>query len=243
MHIADLVPDDSVLIALEPDELGLRILQVLAAWSPHTSQIDLANFVSGALQGFRSSNQRQDIGDALREAWAWLEGQGLLLQDPRYIGGGLRILSRKARRLAKEPSARRAVTGHRLPKETLLEVEQNKKEALFERLNELQMEMDRERTRFDTFAALAIETAGVVGDVVEKTHVLKILDSIAKVLWGLKTEEETRRLPAPTAPKRIEVPKRVELSLAKKSGRNRNDMDDEIPFWRAPQHPAHRALH
>jgi hypothetical protein len=94
-----------------------------------------------------------------------------------------------------------------------LEVEQDKREALFLKLNDLQRELDRERTRFDTFAALAIETAGVVGEVVEKAQVLKILDGIAKVLWGLKTEEETRRLPAPTTPKRIEAPKRVEFPV------------------------------
>jgi hypothetical protein len=48
-----------------------------------------------------------------------------------------------------------------------------------------------------------------------------MLDSVAKVMWGTKKEQETKRLPAPPAPKRIEPP-----NVATKRG----DMDDEIPF-------------
>jgi uncharacterized protein (TIGR02391 family) len=43
----------------------------------------------------------------------------LLVQDPRFFGGDTRVLSRRARRLAREPKARQAFSGHRLPKETL----------------------------------------------------------------------------------------------------------------------------
>jgi hypothetical protein len=111
-----------------------------------------------------------------------------------------------------------------------LEVEQKKKDALFNKLNDLQQELDRQRTRFDALAALAIETAGVVGEVVEKTQLLKILDSIAKVMWGLKTEEETKRLPAPTVPKRIEAPKRTKMMPVQRSAPNKGDTEDEIPF-------------
>jgi hypothetical protein len=107
-----------------------------------------------------------------------------------------------------------------------LEVEQDKREALFSRLNNLQKEVDRERTRFDAFAALAIETAGIVGEVVEKTLVLKLLDGIAKVMWGSMKEEQTKQLPAPTTPKRIEPPR----PPAPKPARRKGDMDDEIPF-------------
>ena len=34
MHLADLISDGDVLVALEPEELGLHILQVLAKWHP-----------------------------------------------------------------------------------------------------------------------------------------------------------------------------------------------------------------
>lgn len=116
MHLPDILPNPDVVIALEPEELGLRILQVLAAWSPHLGSPHVKGFISGAWQTYGA---REDVAQAIREAWAWLEGQALLIQDPNYYDGDLRILSRKARRLAKEPKARRALEGHLLPKHIL----------------------------------------------------------------------------------------------------------------------------
>ncbi|MEJ0077013.1 MAG: hypothetical protein WDO17_16520 [Alphaproteobacteria bacterium] len=49
-----------------------------------------------------------------------------------------------------------------------LEIEQDKRDSLFNKLTELQHEVDRDRTRFDVYAALAVEAAGVVGESVEK---------------------------------------------------------------------------
>ena len=108
MNLADVVPDGDVVVGLEPEELGLRILQVLATWSRHIRQIRLDLFLNGALTGYSSYPRRDQIGQAISEAWAWLEGQGLLLQDPRYLPGDMRVLSRKARRLAKESRMRAA---------------------------------------------------------------------------------------------------------------------------------------
>jgi len=133
MHIADVVSDPDVLVALEPEELGLRILQVLAAWPAHLIQIQLSGFLNGALTGYPSTNKREEIKEALREAWAWLEGQALLLPDPRFMGGDMRVLSRKARRLSKEPNARRTLSGHKLPKEPLHQSIRDDVWALFHR--------------------------------------------------------------------------------------------------------------
>jgi hypothetical protein len=106
MNLADVVPDGNELVALQPEQLGLRILQVLATWSSQTRQIRLGLFLDGALTGYTRYPRRDQIGQAITEAWAWLEGQGLLLQDPRYMQGDMRVLSRKARRLAKESRMR-----------------------------------------------------------------------------------------------------------------------------------------
>jgi hypothetical protein len=46
MNLADVVPDGDVLVALQPEELGLRILQVLATWSPQIRQIRLGLVLS-----------------------------------------------------------------------------------------------------------------------------------------------------------------------------------------------------
>jgi hypothetical protein len=105
-----------------------------------------------------------------------------------------------------------------------LEVEEDKRDALRSKLNALQEEVDRERTRFDVYAALAVEAAGVVGESVEKSKVLDVLNAIARVIWGTKKEQEIKRLPTPTPPKRIEPPR------APKPAPKKGDMDDEIPF-------------
>jgi hypothetical protein len=106
-----------------------------------------------------------------------------------------------------------------------LEIEQDKRDALRSKLNALQEEVDRDRTRFDVYAALAVEAAGVVGESVEKSKVLDVLNAIARVIWGTKKDQETKGLPAPTPPKRIEPPR-----PSKSAAKGRGDTEDEIPF-------------
>jgi uncharacterized protein (TIGR02391 family) len=128
MNLADLIPNGDVLVALDPDELGIRILQVLGSMPRHMQQHELKtliNTVIGHPQTRHASHypahQTADIESAIREAWAWLEGQGFLLPDPRFVdqGAGPRVLSRRAARLAKQVDTRRALSGRRVPKDTL----------------------------------------------------------------------------------------------------------------------------
>jgi hypothetical protein len=104
-----------------------------------------------------------------------------------------------------------------------LEVEARKKEDLFARLSDLEEEVDRDRTRFDRFAAFIISAAGVTGRGVERSKLLETLDKIAEVFsnaWGY----EPKRLGGPETPKRIEPPKAPSPS-------NKRPVDtDDIPF-------------
>jgi len=99
------------------------------------------------------------------------------------------------------------------------EVEQDKKEALFSKINALQEEVDRDRTRLDALADLTVTAAGILDTALEPIN--KILNTIARVFHGAQQEEQ-KRLPAPKPPKRIEGPKQTPSK--------RGDMDDEIPF-------------
>jgi hypothetical protein len=108
-----------------------------------------------------------------------------------------------------------------------LEIDDGKREALFDKLNALEQEVDRNRTRIDSFAALAIEVSGALGEAVEKSKVLEILDRIAKVFWGAQSTDANRRIPPPPRQKRLEPPRRTpgqddEIPL--------KEVDDEIPF-------------
>jgi uncharacterized protein (TIGR02391 family) len=129
MNLPELIPDADVVLALEPEELGLRILQVVGSWAPHMQQqLQLDTFINSVLGHPQTPNQvpypanlREALSEAIREAWAWLEGQGFLLPDPRFMdpGSGPRVLNRRARRLAKEVDPRRALSARRLSKDAL----------------------------------------------------------------------------------------------------------------------------
>lgn len=100
------------------------------------------------------------------------------------------------------------------------DIDVEKKEALFKKIEDLQLEIDKDRTRFESLAALSIEVSGTIGDVIEKSQVLKIIDSISKLFWKQK-QNEPKSLPKTIEAKRIAPPK--------EKLRN-NDLDDEIPF-------------
>ncbi|RAI43878.1 TIGR02391 family protein [Rhodoplanes roseus] len=118
MNLAEHLPDANVLISLEPEELGLYILRALS--EGRQSDISLDGFTRTALQAYAGNANRDEVIEALREAWAWLEGQALLLSDPRFRGAHeYRVLSRRAFKIATDPSARRASRGYILPKDML----------------------------------------------------------------------------------------------------------------------------
>lgn len=128
MLLVDLIPDADVLCALEADELALRMLPVLAAWpeGPAAQALTLGDFiivVCGTRPNYLGqygveNSARVEL--SIREAWAWLEGSALLIKHPRCgEPNRVRMLSRRARQLALEPNARRALSSRRIPKDSL----------------------------------------------------------------------------------------------------------------------------
>jgi uncharacterized protein (TIGR02391 family) len=123
MRLSDLIPDAEVVCAFEPDDLGLRILAVLVDWQkqagnpPPPAQLN-NDMLNGPFGEY--GQRKEEVALAIREAWAWLEGAALLIDDPRYRANyGAKTLSRRAKRLAEEPDPRRAFSARRLPKEVL----------------------------------------------------------------------------------------------------------------------------
>jgi uncharacterized protein (TIGR02391 family) len=132
MKLVDLIPNADVLCALEPDELGLRMLPLLAEWQPSNPlheavQLGLQAVIDATLGGrAQPSGQypeenRREIEQAIREAWAWLEGSALLIKHPSYreTNAAVRQLSRRAQQLASDPNPRRVLSARRLAKDTL----------------------------------------------------------------------------------------------------------------------------
>src|SRR6185437_8584333 len=127
VQLVELIPNPELVVALEPAELGLRLLPVLASVRSPLPPLQPDHFlatIAGSNQagypGQYSTNYRGQILVALLEAWAWLEGQGLLVHDPRQAAPrGEWTLSRRAEQLAKEPEPHRAFSARRIPKEAL----------------------------------------------------------------------------------------------------------------------------
>jgi hypothetical protein len=109
-----------------------------------------------------------------------------------------------------------------------------KKHALSERINDLAAEIDKDRTRFEHLAALAIQVAETAGTMAEKLEPLT--RTIMTIVGRSKAhEDEQARLPAPKERRQIEGPKgtaktkgKPVLGPAKRTFLEA--LDDEIPF-------------
>ena len=128
MQLSDLIPDADGLYALEPDELGLRMLPAFVDWDQtyRSTPLQLDTFltmVCGDGRGYAGQyghEHSRRVGLAVREAWAWLEGQALLIKHPGYGEPNyVRTLSRRALQLAREPNPRRVLSARRIPKDSL----------------------------------------------------------------------------------------------------------------------------
>ena len=112
MHeLAQAVPDVEVLLKLEPEELGAKLLFLLRRRELQNDKFHVGNlggelWPSSTYPGHQTPyprNKESEVGLALSEAWAWLEAQGLIVPDP---GTGRQYgwwkLSRRARKFESE---------------------------------------------------------------------------------------------------------------------------------------------
>jgi hypothetical protein len=94
------VPNTDVLLALEPEELGAKLLSLLSKRRFQMGIFSPSNLTSeiwalGAPEIY-PRQRRNEIEAALAEAWAWLESQGLIVAAPGTNGSnGFKFLSRR----------------------------------------------------------------------------------------------------------------------------------------------------
>jgi uncharacterized protein (TIGR02391 family) len=96
------IPDPEVLLALEPEELGAKILLVLRGRTGSLHRANLSGELFGAHgQPGYAREYSERVGLAVTEAWTWLESEGLLV--PTDDGDhGWRRMSRRAQRMTSE---------------------------------------------------------------------------------------------------------------------------------------------
>ena len=119
-----LIPDVDYLLSLETEELAAYLLVALAE-QRQNNLVALPNFISGLLSvhphpASYSDPRRDEIGQAINEAWNWLEVQGLLIPAPGINGSnGFRIFSRRANKMKAPDDIAQFARSRRIQKDTL----------------------------------------------------------------------------------------------------------------------------
>ena len=151
MSLAEIASTADALLALEPDELGLRMLPLFARPAPMPGMaLSLQSFLGmefapvHLIGGYVGNSapyppeRHHELKDAVAEAWAWLEGQGLIVPRLENLRGSgpefhptNRRLSRRGLRLAQEPQL--AVAARQLPKDVLHQLIREEVWALYHR--------------------------------------------------------------------------------------------------------------
>ncbi len=121
------IPDVQVLLGLEPEELGAKLLFLVrarvgearkAVFNPGAMTDELCNEPS-PMKNRYPKEKEFDVRMAVQEAWSWLEAQGLIIPDPTTNFGPQRRLSRRARKFENEAEFANYTVARRLPKEAL----------------------------------------------------------------------------------------------------------------------------
>lgn len=125
-ELIEAIPDVDVLLRLEPEELGAKLLFVLRRAADH--QFHLGNMTGLMWEHGRfgeaayPAQRRYEVDLALTESWAWLESQGLLVSAGGTNGGnGWRVLSRRALKFENAAEFANYAAARRLPREALHE--------------------------------------------------------------------------------------------------------------------------
>lgn len=128
-QLVEAIPDAEVLLALEPEELGAKLLFLLRTYKVRNPNENFHKQIVISEQLFRNHNSpslvypiefQEQVKLAISEAWAWLEIQGLLIPASDSNGNnGWRVFSRRAKRFENMEAFNRYEVGRRLPKEFL----------------------------------------------------------------------------------------------------------------------------
>lgn len=121
----DEIPDVQVLLALEPEELGAKLLFLVkpqygpVMFHPDNMENELWAGVIPSQATYSREYQRA-ISLALAEAWSWLGAQGLVVPEEGMNGrNGWRRLSRRAQKFENTAEFANYAVARRLPKEAL----------------------------------------------------------------------------------------------------------------------------
>lgn len=170
------VPNPDVLLAMEPEELGAKLLFLLRRDANQASFI-LSNIILhlwpyNLLPGQEPpypGDRKDEINLALSEAWSWLVAQGLLVLVPNASNTPAYVLSRRARKFADETEFSGFAASRML-----------QKDALHPRIA-ADVWMEFMRGKFDIAVLLAMKAVEVA---------VREVSSLSNDLYGVKLMRE-----------------------------------------------------
>ena len=125
--VVQAIPDVEVFLALEPEELGAKLLFLARAgqrfdgdmFFPRSFENDIWEAETRRQPTYPRDRQAA-VALAFSEAWAWLEAQGLIVPAAQENGrNGYRVLSRRAKRFASEAEFANYTVARMLQREML----------------------------------------------------------------------------------------------------------------------------
>jgi len=109
--------DSDALLALEPEELAGYLFEYLNQLPPaEQDSLNMHTMLTPSRLGPYYPTRTREIINALAEAWAWLEREGLLVPIPAAIGGHWHhIITRRGKRLRHRGDVESFATARLLP--------------------------------------------------------------------------------------------------------------------------------
>ena len=196
-ELSQAISDPQVLLSLESEELGAKILFLLRKRSNHMIRLQQPFHLSNLLgelwrqnllpgeQPPYPMNLQSEINLALAEAWAWLVAQGLLVPSGASGGNDGRVLSRRARRFEDEAEFAQYATARMLQKDVLHPRISNKTWSAF-------MRSEFDVAVFQAMKAVEVavrEASGLSDDLVGVKLMRKAFDPKDGPLTDIQAEE------------------------------------------------------
>jgi len=115
-----IVADADVLLSLQPEEIALVLLQALDPQpGAKYNRYNLIRSGGGSLNEAYPKQSHDAVSKALAEAWSWLQGEGILVQDPEDSYGNSFFLGRRGKELVKRENFESYLKAALLPKSLL----------------------------------------------------------------------------------------------------------------------------
>ncbi len=121
MSMHDKVPNAQDLLTLAPEELAGLLLEELTANGNRPLDLNRSNLINSPtyVQDY-PAERHEDIRNAVSEAWAWLEGEGLVTHNHRHQGvWGWYMVTRRGMQLRDRAALRRYRHANLLPRQLL----------------------------------------------------------------------------------------------------------------------------